>query len=264
MGKRDSRLKLIADRVNGSGAVSVRELAEWLNVTGVTVRRDLAQLEQENRLRLMHGVAVSINQNHVENNEEYQVTAAETQRAEEKRAVGAAGADLIDREDIVILDAGTTTEWIARALPSDTPFTVICNSLNIVNLLISNDAVTLIVPGGVFRKSTMMFESESGLQFLQEIRAQKAFISASGVDARLGVTCSNMYEIGPKQAAIASSGKRILVVDSSKFGSVRVAYFAAISDFDIIVTDEGISEEYKKMIEEAGVALVIADKRRLL
>lgn len=256
MNKRDRRKRSILEHVEESGAVSVRELANRLNVTGVTIRRDLNQLSQENRLRLMHGVAIS-NDHGREDDEEYQVTEAERHQAAEKRAIGVAAAGLLEPDDIVIIDAGTTTEWIAQALSPDMSITVICNSLNIVNRLSRNDNCRLIVPGGVFRKSSMMFESDTGINLIRDIRAQKAFISASGVDIRLGVTCTNMYEIGPKQAAIESSGTRILVVDSSKFGSVRVAYFAPITDFDIVITDDRISDKHAKMVEDAGIRLIV-------
>jgi len=89
-------------------------------------------------------------------------------------------------------------------------------------------------------------------------RCSKAFISAAGVDARFGVTCSNAYERETKKAVIASSMRKILVVDSSKFGQVRPVWFAELADFDEVVTDAGIPEEYAEALGRLGIALRIA------
>lgn len=103
-----------------------------------------------------------------------------------------------------------------------------------------------------------MFESPEGISLIKKTRATKVFVSAAGVHENLGVTCSNNYEVLTKQAIINSSLEKILLVDSSKFGVVKSAYFADLDDFDTIITDDGISNEWKEIIHTKGIKLIIA------
>jgi len=103
-----------------------------------------------------------------------------------------------------------------------------------------------------------MFESPESLEMIRNFRATKAFVSASGVNSQFGVTCMNSYERETKKAVLLSSLRKILLVDSSKFGVIRSDYFARLSDFDEIVTDAGIPSEYSELIKDLGIVLRIA------
>ena len=100
-----------------------------------------------------------------------------------------------------------------------------------------------------------MFESPEGIEIIKKIRANKAFISAAGVSGKLGVTCATTYEKDTKRAIMESSDTRILLVDSSKFGKINVSHFADITDFDVIITDIGISKEFTEIINDLGIKL---------
>jgi DeoR family deoxyribose operon repressor len=102
-----------------------------------------------------------------------------------------------------------------------------------------------------------MFESAEGVEFIKKVRANKAFITAAGVDDKLGVTCATTYEVNTKKAAIEYSDTKILLTDSTKFGKIRISHFADLSNFDIIITDTGISEEYQKYIKNMGIKLYL-------
>jgi DeoR family deoxyribose operon repressor len=102
-----------------------------------------------------------------------------------------------------------------------------------------------------------MFESPEGIEVIKRIRANKAFISAAGVSKKLGVTCATSYEKETKQAVIESSDTKILLVDSSKFGKVKISHFTDLNNFDIIITDTGISKECEEVIKNIGVKLYI-------
>jgi len=102
-----------------------------------------------------------------------------------------------------------------------------------------------------------VFESPEAVEMIGRFRANKAFISASGVSERLGVTCTNTYEIEVKKASIRSSLGRILLVDSSKFGTIQAAYFADLREFTSVITDAGIPEDYAEHIRGLGIDLHI-------
>jgi DeoR family deoxyribose operon repressor len=103
-----------------------------------------------------------------------------------------------------------------------------------------------------------MLESPEGIQLINRTRASKVFLSAAGVSEQLGITCANQYEIESKKAIINAALSRILLVDSSKFGKIRPALFAQLSDIDAIVTDDDIPTEWRDIIDKLKITLHIA------
>ena len=103
-----------------------------------------------------------------------------------------------------------------------------------------------------------MFTSKENVEFIRSIRANKMFLSASGFHETLGVTCIHSHEVVNKRAAIASSAVCILLMDSSKFGKVQASFIASLDEIDAIVTDAGIPQEWRRMLEEKGIELHIA------
>jgi DeoR family deoxyribose operon repressor len=176
---------------------------------------------------------------------------------EEKSRIGKRAASLIKEDDTIIIDAGSTTEWLAKHLPEALPVTVLCYSLNILIEVRYKNPDTLVFGGGNFHENTLVFSSPEGLELIRRFRANKAFISAGGVNAKLGVTCLNPYEIEIKRAVLESSLQRVLLVDSSKFDMVKSCYFAELTDFHTIITDSNISETYRENIADAGIELII-------
>src|SRR5690606_3879851 len=98
-----------------------------------------------------------------------------------------------------------------------------------------------------------MFESAEGVSLIQRIRANKMFVSASGIHKELGITCANNYEVVTKRSALNSSYTKILLADSSKFGTIKQGYFAQLNDIDIIVTDNELSNNWRQFITEQGI-----------
>jgi DeoR family deoxyribose operon repressor len=102
-----------------------------------------------------------------------------------------------------------------------------------------------------------MFKSPGGLDLIESTRSDKAYISAAGVHDSLGVTCANAYEIETKKAVMAATKTRILLADSSKFGKTLYAHFADLTDFNLIITDSAIPEEYVHRIEDLDISLIV-------
>ena len=95
------------------------------------------------------------------------------------------------------------------------------------------------------------------VELIKKMRINKAFISAAGIDEKLGVTCANHYEVETKRAVMQSSDTKILLSDSSKFGKVKIAYFADLKDFDLVITDTGLDPYYQDMIKDLGLKLFL-------
>jgi len=257
--KKKERISRIINTLLLENAANVRELSKILKVSEMTVRRDLNLLARENIVRLMHGAAVLNPLNRPDTDEDrYIIDKQEVINREKKMRIGKKAVSLIKPDDIIIIDTGSTTGCLTQALPYDISVSVLCFALNILTAVNMRKNCRISFAGGELHRDTLMFESQEGINLIKRFRANKAFISASGVNLKLGVTCSMQYETETKQACISSALENILLVDSSKFGRIKPGYFADIKDFDIVVTDDGIPPEYENYIKDLGIKLIIA------
>ena len=261
MGKRTDRQRQILTILKQQSAASVKNLAEVLHVSEMTVRRDLHELAEGEKIELFHGGAIY----HYDDDQpskivdrtnlRYQLRSEDMRNVAVKQRIGKKAAQLVEPNDIIIVDSGSTTIHLAEQISTELPFTALFWALNILEAIRKKPLCSMIFAGGYYHENTMMFESPEGVQLIRRNRANKGFFAAGGVNARLGVTNSNPYAVAIKQASLASALTKILMVDSSKFGDIKPAYYAQLQDFDVIITDEGIPREYVQIAEESGIEL---------
>jgi len=235
--------------------VNIRELTQKFHVSEMTVRRDLGVLASENLVDLIPGGAIL--KRPEDSGGRYMVTNEESVRTIEKLKIGQRAVSLIEPGETIILDIGTTTEYMAKFIREDAPITVLCYTLNSLVEVYKKKNCSIIFAGGYYHTQTMMFESPEGIELIKRTRADKAFVSAAGVHRELGVTTVYPHELQAKKTILNSAKSRILVVDSSKFGKTKSVYFAALSDFQTIITDNGIPDDYAAFIRELGVELLV-------
>jgi Transcriptional regulators of sugar metabolism len=253
MSKKSERMNQIIDILKTKNGDSIKDLAIYFNVSEMTIRRDVDFLCQEGIVKNLYG-AVILNP---KSTKAYHLTAALTSHFSEKDKIGKFAASLVVAGDTLIIDTGSTTEYIAKHLPLDLPLTVLCYNYNVLSYLLNKPNIKLIFPGGFYHSDTQMFESKEARALIHNTRATKAFISAAGVHESMGVTCVNGYEVDNKQEGMQSSFERILTVDSSKFSVIQSAYFAQLQEFNTIITDSNISEKWMNLIQELGITLHI-------
>lgn len=246
------RMERIRAYVKSQSSSTIQEIADYLGVSHMTIRRDLNMLSETDPMKVIHGGVIYRDEETEQHIDRYSLQLAKHTMYEQKLRIAKKAVSLLEPDDIIIIDAGSTGEFIASLLPEDIPLTVICYALNIASVVASKKNCTLIVTGGYFHQSSMVLESNEGLSLLKQNRANKTFITASGVNFELGVTCSNFFERTTKQTALHSASTRILVADSSKFGVVKTGFYADIKDFDIIITDTEIEEKYIEPIKKLG------------
>jgi DeoR family deoxyribose operon repressor len=261
MGKKDTRLNMLIRMLRENGSMMVNDLSSLLNVSTMTVRRDLDELQNNGLVTRAHGraeLSQPVPGAQYENIENVYTLHGESEKMfEEKKRIGKRAASMVERGEVILIDNGSTTNHVIDFLPDTDELTVACYNLNIVQKLWRMERVHILMAGGFFHRGDMMFESAEGLRFLQGIRANKVFLSASGVHEKLGLTCAHNYEVLGKQTIIQSALKKILLVDSSKFGSIKTVFFAQLREIDIIVTDSGISDDWKDIISSKGIDLKI-------
>ena len=255
MNVRESRVKKIQQIIKESASITIKNLALELHLSKMTIRRDLEQILEDSEIQLIRGMLIY---NHISDSDEdskYSVISASTLNHGSKEKIAEKAKSLLESEDTIIIDAGSTTEMLARIIPKDLKIEVTCFSLNILNEILNNGSCSVTLPGGKFHCSSMIFQSREGIELLKKTRVKKAFISAYGVNLRLGVTCSADFERELKLTALNSAEQRILLVDSSKFGKVNNVHFADLEDFDIIITDNLLPKETAQEIRNRGITI---------
>ena len=253
---KDQRIKNIINILRVKNIANIKELTSRLDVSEMTIRRDLNLLSRDNIVELIPGGAILKTALPEDRDEEYVISHEETQRIREKARIGQKCASLIEPNDTVIIDVGSTTEHIAKFMRDDIPVTILCYALNILVDIYKRKNCATIFAGGCFHDNTLMFESPEGIELIRRTRASKAFISAAGIHPDLGVTCANHYELETKKAVMNSVKTRILIADSTKFGKTKIAYFGELSDFDMIITDNGLTDEYREAVGKTGLTLI--------
>jgi DeoR family deoxyribose operon repressor len=256
--KKRERLAEIVRLLQVRGAASIAELAAQLGVSEMTVRRDLAFLAEGRVVRLVHAGAMLGPEGQGGVPARYSLAEAGSQKVEQKLRMGKMAASLLEDGEIVIIDSGTTTECLARCLPQQIHLTVVCFALNILIEIRRRENCRILFAGGQLHENSLVFESPEGVELVSRYRATTCFISASGISEALGVTCSNQYEVSLKRAAIASSRRRLLLADSSKFGRIQAAYFADLREFEAVVTDRDLPDEHRQAVEQLGVGVHLA------
>jgi DeoR family deoxyribose operon repressor len=250
-GRIETELNIISNR----RFITIGQLARELKVSEMTIRRDLRNLTDKNTVKLVYGGVIPIQDNQSQNS--YILTKEQNKNTEQKLAIVKQAVRFLEPRDVIFLDSGTTVQLFAEQIPLEYNNTVICASLNTLNVLTKLPSCTVISPGGVYAPKPVVFYDPDSIKLIRKYRANKAFIGTTGYEMTLGLTCGYVEDAPLKQAMIESSKDKILLADSAKFGQVSTCVFGKIEDFTMIITDSGISDEYTQHIRAAGVKLLI-------
>ena len=252
---KQERLAQTLEILDSRHFVTIGELASAFQVSEMTVRRDVWELSESGRVRMVYGGVASLAKSGP--GDSYTVDAEHDQHADEKRRIAAKAAELMLPGDVVFMDSGTTIQQLAETVPPDVAYTFICYSLNTINIVAKRAASTVIAPGGMFSPKSLVFSGPDAVLAMRRYRANKAFIGATGYEMKHGLTCAFIEDCALKEAAIDSSVERILLLDSSKFGRVSTCSFGVLDTFNKVITDAGISEAYAEHLRSKVPELLI-------
>jgi len=251
---KEQRHEMIMDLLIRQGSVLVTDLVAQLDVSAVTVRKDLTELEKNDRLYRSHGKAVLINP-YINNRS---VNEKEKLATDQKHAIGREAARLITRDDSVCIASGTTVHALARSIQPVHRLTVVSASLPVSNILSQHENIDIIQLGGMLRHSSLSVVGEYSARILEECSFSKLYLGVDGIDFEYGITTTDMREAALNQKMIAAAQKTIVLADSSKFGRRGFAKIADMDAVDIIITDAGVSPKVVTKVEALGIDLIIA------
>lgn len=233
----ERRQSVIRRRIVAEGFVETRRLAEEFNVDASTIRRDLDGLARAGLIQRTHGGALAMPGAEVDLPYTARLHSAQAQ----KRAIARHAARLVADGSSLVLDSGSTTYEIARALTGRRGLTVATNDVRIAHLLARTGGVRLLVTGGQLMESVYALVGPVVVDSLAGLRVDWAFLGADAVDAGAGVTNRNTIEVPIKRAMLAAAARAVLVADSAKFGRRALASVCALDVFSALVTDDGLN-----------------------
>lgn len=251
------RQQRILEQLKDAQSVEVKELALSLDVSEVTVRRDLLELAESGKLERHHGGATLVD--HRPGFTEPPIHAREHIRREAKRAIGAEAAKLVSDGETIYISAGTTTMEVARYLTTHKKLKVITPAINIIAFFANYPSVTVIVPGGVLVHDHQALVGHIARCALKDLRADKAIMGAAALSAEEGITAETLQDAETDRAVIEFAPDLIVVADSSKFGIVAPAWIAPISAVKHLVTDDNAPKRDLDALRDQGIDVRIAD-----
>lgn len=222
------------------GTVTVRQVADELQVSDMTVRRDLEEMSGQGRVVRVHGGARCVTgERGLTVPREFTHREKRALHVEEKRDVAARAAALVEPGETVFLGAGTTMEQLAQALPAGR-LRVVTNSLSVFDLLRDPPDTELCLVGGIYRSATDAFVGPMAEKSLELLGIDAAFIGCNGV-VDGAVSTSNMEEGRFQNEVFERSDRRYVVCDSSKVGRRDFYTFYPLGDVDALVTDRRLA-----------------------
>lgn len=243
----------IARLVLAEGTVKIETLAERFDASIMTVHRDLDELESKGILRKIRGAASAVSSTFMDASDAYRGT----KQLPEKQAVAQACVDFLEPGQSVFLDDSTTVRQIAKYIHARMPLTVICNALPLLNELQDFRGISLVALGGTYYSWCGAFMGSITTDEISRIRADVAVLSTAAI---VDDICFHQHQdtVAVKKAMLASSAKRILLVDHTKFDKRALHEIVPMTDFDLVIVDSRTPEEHVNRLRSRGVHVVVA------
>ncbi len=248
----EQRQKWIEQHLQRVEFASLDELVDQLGASVSTVRRDLTVLEAAGAVKRTHGGARLVNLK----SDEFAFAQRDAHNLESKEAIGRACAALIQMNQTLILDAGTTMFHVARHLESKIPH-IITNSLPVANYYAADHRVEVVVSGGVIYPRLGVLVGPLAVEAFSKIHADVALMSAGGITLE-GISNSHGLLIDIQRAMIEAAQKVIFCFDHTKLGRRSVSHLCGLDSVDTIITDQGAPVDLVEGLRGQGVEVIVA------
>jgi DeoR family transcriptional regulator, aga operon transcriptional repressor len=249
----EERRRLILKMLDNDGRVLVGVLAKRFRTSQVTIRKDLDILQSKGRIHRTHGGALPSRDSALD---DPTLREKEKLRRKEKLLIAAAAAGMVREGQVVILDSGTTTTAIARALREFENLTIITNAVNIAAEL-SGSSLEVILTGGTLRKNSFSLVGPIAEETLRRLNADILFLGVDGFDVHYGLSTPNLLEAKVNRAMMEVARITVAVCDSSKFGRRSLSSIARPSDLHHLITDRGIPKSDLATLKKIGTQVTL-------
>ena len=251
----DERRRAILQLVKKQGSAAVEDLVKHFNVSAVTLRADLGQLAREGALVRSYGGAMV----HEEHAGDYPLTVKNTRNQAEKTRIAVAAARLIKSHQTVILDSGSTSAAVARAIKQGNldALTVITHALNIAQEFLHSSKISVIMIGGIMRHVSGSFVGPQAEQLLRPLHADHFFLGIDGLDNDLNLSTPDLLEAQLNTMMMQISNETTVIADASKIGRRSLSIIGNLSGARRLVTDDRVNPEMVTKIRGIGVDAII-------
>lgn len=251
----EERRRLILEKLRLHGRVAVSELSDSMNVSAVTIRQDLRALESEGLLERTHGGAVEVQSAaSAGDTPELSFDIRRNQQTDEKAVLGQAAAQMIETGSAIALDASTTICSIIPHMEAFDNLTVVTNNLMAVEMLLVHPGIEVLLPAGRLRRDA--YSVIGSPDSLPDINLNIGFVSAWGISVEAGLTEVSEDEMILKRRLLSRCMKKVLLVDSHKWGQVAPYTYAHPEDFDVILTTDRVPEAQIRGFNNINVRVV--------
>jgi DeoR family fructose operon transcriptional repressor len=238
----------------GERIIRIKDLARTLGVHEMTIRRDLDTLAEEGLLQRVHGGARLVQQAGAE----VAYTLRSAQQVDAKARIAHAALTLVGEGDVVGLDASTTALTLAQLL-SGVPVQAVVTGLDVANALAAAKVPFTLI-GGTFHERARSFVGSMVTQNLARLHLDTVFFSAKGLSVKAGFTDAHLPEVEVKERLIATGGKVVALMDSSKLGLEAFSQIVPLEQIDVLITDADPSAELKEALGAADIRLIVAEE----
>ena len=249
----EERQRAILDLLRRDGRVLVVDLAKHFHTSQVTIRKDLETLHLKGSMHRTHGGGLPARDGALE---DPTLREKESLHRKEKLRIAAAAVRMVTEGQVVVLDSGTTTTAIARALRNFRKLTIITNAVNIAAEL-SGSALEVILTGGSLRKNSFSLVGPIAEETVRKLYADILFLGVDGFDVHYGISTPNLLESKVNRAMIEISKLAVAVCDSSKFGRRSLSSIAPLSSVHHVITDRGIPKPDLLALKKTGIAVTL-------
>ncbi len=250
----EERRRSIVDMVRRDGRVLVKDLAKYFHTSQITIRKDLEVLGGQGAIQRTHGGALPVQSGGAL----LDPTLREKEKLhrKEKLRIAAAAAKLVEEGQSVLLDSGTTTTAIARALKDGKRVTVITNAINIAAEL-AGTQVEVILTGGTLRPNSFSLVGPIAEQTLRRLSADILFLGVDGFDPHAGLFTPNLLEAEVNRVMVQVARKTVAVCDSSKFSRRSLCSIVPPTAVQQVITDKQIAKADLQALRDAGIAVTL-------
>jgi len=254
----EERRQKILDLVSEKGFVALTQLAEVLEASESTIRRDLDYFDEQGILKRTHGGAVFL----AEHNNLPALEERASRQMAEKKAIAKAAAARIQDGDAVLLDGGTTTLEVARLLVGR-PLQIVTNSLPIANLFASSRETELVMLGGYVFPKTGVALGPLTVRMMHDLHVQQTILSVGGITGK-GLFNSNLLLVETERQMMRCADEVVVGADHTKIGRQALAFLCELGAIDTLIVDSGLSQAQRDLVSQAAVRLVVAGEAEVV